>query len=237
VNSILFELYGMSGNADLVLQRDLPPTQAPYLRGSFREDRTPEQIVVRPDIENRDLRGQWYLGIYNRETTNLTYTVRAAVPDTNGMLMSGQPVQAVVARMAPPAGLRVRWNAVEGEAYVVEFSPRIINPTWTAISPPIIATSPFPAIEVPVQGTGSGFYRVVPIARASVPAVPLDIQLVSPTMIRLAWPVNYIGYRLQYCLNLSFLWIDSTLPITIEGNEFVAYDTIGLVPTLYRVSP
>ena len=47
VDGILFELYNLSGDADLVLQRDVPPTMAPYFDGSFALDRTPEQIVVR----------------------------------------------------------------------------------------------------------------------------------------------------------------------------------------------
>ena len=35
VPSVLFELYNLSGDADLVLQPDLPPTMAPYFDGSF----------------------------------------------------------------------------------------------------------------------------------------------------------------------------------------------------------
>ena len=236
VDSILFELYGLSGNADLVLQRGVPPTLAPYLRGSFQENTTPEQIVVRTSAENWDLRGQWYLGIYNQDITNVTYSLRATVPDTNGLLVSAQPVQALLARM-PPGGLRVRWNAVEGEPYVVEYSPKIINPVWTAISPPIIATTASPAIEVPLQGTGGGFYRVIQIPRSAVPEVPMTIRQVDPTTVRIAWPTNYIGYHLEYSMDLSFLWIVSSLPITIEGNEFVAYDTTGTALMFYRVVP
>ena len=35
VSGILFELYNLSGDADLVLQQDVPPTMAPYFDGSF----------------------------------------------------------------------------------------------------------------------------------------------------------------------------------------------------------
>ena len=35
VPGVLFELYNLSGDADLVLQREVPPTMAPYFDGSF----------------------------------------------------------------------------------------------------------------------------------------------------------------------------------------------------------
>ena len=54
--------YNLSGNGDLVLQRDVPPGQAPYFAGSFEPDTTPEQIVLRPSFGLPDLRGRWFLG-------------------------------------------------------------------------------------------------------------------------------------------------------------------------------
>ncbi|HEY5915274.1 MAG TPA: S8 family serine peptidase, partial [Verrucomicrobiae bacterium] len=77
VDGILFELYNLTGDADLVLQRDVPPGMAPYFDGSFRAGRAPEQIVLRTGYELPDLRGRWFLGIYNNETTNVAYTLRA----------------------------------------------------------------------------------------------------------------------------------------------------------------
>ena len=47
VDVVLFEMYDLSGDADLVLQRDQPPGMAPYFDGSFRVGQTPEQIVLR----------------------------------------------------------------------------------------------------------------------------------------------------------------------------------------------
>jgi len=103
VESILFELLGCRAartwccSGICAHPGAIPARQLP--RGPDAE-----QIVVRPDIENRDLRGLWYLGIYSRELTNLTYSIRAAVTDTNGMLISAQPVADLVARMLPPGG-------------------------------------------------------------------------------------------------------------------------------------
>ena len=72
---------------------------APYFAGSFFTGRAPEQIVVRntplvpSDVAVADLRGHWYLGVYNNEQTNLTYTIRATLPDYQGLLTSGQPLR------------------------------------------------------------------------------------------------------------------------------------------------
>ncbi len=233
--SVLFELYGLSGNADLVLQRDLPPVMAPYFRSSYREGTTPEQIVLRPNYEFPDLRGKWYLGIYNLELTNVAYTIRASLP-TNGFLLSGQPIEALLTPLLAPRGLRVRWNAVEGEPYVIEFSPSIINPTWTPIGPAIIATTPFPAVEVPTPLVGNGFFRVSQATRAAMPNAPIRVTYLADGRVRIAWPIFYFGYRLQYTYNFM-TWYDADFPTTIEGNEWVGYDVVGTTPRFYRVSP
>src|SRR5439155_19264888 len=54
-DAVLFELYNLPGDADLVLQKDVPPGQAPYFDGSFRTGLTHEHIVVRANLENPDL--------------------------------------------------------------------------------------------------------------------------------------------------------------------------------------
>ena len=63
VDGVLFQLYNLSGNADLVLQREVPPAMAPYFAGSFQPGTNPEQIVVRTSAALPDLLGNWYLGV------------------------------------------------------------------------------------------------------------------------------------------------------------------------------
>jgi hypothetical protein len=67
VDSILFEMYNLSGDADLVVQRDLPPTMAPYYGESFRDGTNWEQVVARVSPEVPSLQGNWYVGIYNNQ--------------------------------------------------------------------------------------------------------------------------------------------------------------------------
>ena len=92
---VLFELYNLSGDADLVLQREVPPTMAPYFDTSFFTGTAPEQIVVRtsPELPANsyvpDLRGHWYLGVYNNGPVNVTYTIRASIAGRGGTASTG----------------------------------------------------------------------------------------------------------------------------------------------------
>ena len=45
------------------------------------------------------------------------------------------------------------------------------------------------------------------------------------------------GYTLQYATTFGGPWIDANLPVTIEGPDFVAYDSIGGGPKFYRLIP
>ena len=148
VPGVLFELYNLSGDADLVLQRDVPPTMAPYFDGSFFPGTTPEQIVLRTSADVPDLRGHWYLGVYNNELSNVAYTIRAVLPDTNGLLVSAQPLQLSLTPLSPPHGLLLSWNSVEGERYFVQYTASIAAPvTWTNIGF-VVATTPLTTFEV-----------------------------------------------------------------------------------------
>jgi subtilisin-like proprotein convertase family protein len=235
VAGILFELYNLSGDADLVLQRDGPPTMAPYFDGSFFPGTTPEQIVLRTSAELPDLRGQWYLGVYNNELTNVAYTIRATLPTTNGLLLSAQPPNLSFTALNPPHGLLISWNSVVGEQYFVQYTASVAAPvTWTDLGL-VVATTPLTTFEVlPVPG-GVAYYRVIQIPAASSSQPKLQIQLWPPNQVRISWSTAFPGYTLQSELGLSGSWANAGLPVTVVGTEFVAFDTIGPVPKYYRL--
>ena len=143
-DAILFELYGLSGDADLVLQRDVPPVIAPYYDFSARGGTNPEQIVARISPALADFRGNWYLGVYNNESSNLGYTIRAAVRGTNGLLLSaiGGATNVVQSTSVPwpSGGNLISWYGVVGEAYKVD---RIVGATTNPIAT-VVATTPCP---------------------------------------------------------------------------------------------
>ena len=231
VNKVLFELYGLSGDADLVLERDLPPGMAPYFEGSFRLGTTPEQIVLRRSFELPDLRGDWYLGVYNNEITNVAYTIRASLPNAANMLISAQPIQTVISSLPAPHGKLITWNGVVGERYTVQFATSLFPPpiVWTTVAI-IVASTPCPAVEVPTLNAGFGFYRVLQGGPAATDEPTLTVRFVAGR-IRVSWPIAFPGYTLQYSKSLlPPRWTDLTgvvppvvPPVTIEGTEFVVY--------------
>jgi subtilisin-like proprotein convertase family protein len=232
VPGVLFEMYNLSGDADLVLQREVPPAMAPYFDGSFFPGLTPEQIVVRTNADIPDLRGHWYLGVYNNETNNVAYTLRAVLPSPDGLLLSAQPLRLSISALNPPHGLLLSWNSVEGEPYFVQYTASIAAPvTWTNLGV-VVATTPLTTFEVLPVPNAPAYYRVVQVV-SSRPT--LHIQLWPTNQVRLSWSTAYPGYTLQSKTGLTGTWANAGLPVTVVGTEFVAFDAIGPDPKYYRL--
>ncbi len=237
VSGVLFELYNLSGDGDLVLQRAVPPTMAPYYQGSFFAGTAPEQIVLRPDDSVPDLRGEWYLGIYNNDPVPLSYTIRATLPDGNGLLTSAQTLRVGLSALTPPHGLLVSWNSVIGERYIVQFTPTLAAPvSWTNLAS-VVATTPLTTYEVVPAPPNGGFFRVVQVT--SFQPI-LNVQFVPPNLVRLSWSVGFPNYRLQKRVGLAGAWVDVTYPpasgLFIIAGEYVAFDpVVAPGPTFYRL--
>ena len=246
-SGVLFELYNLSGDADLVLQQDVPPTMAPYFATSSFEGTTPEQIVLRTDASQPatvyvpDLRGLWYLGVYNNQTNNVAYTIRATLPDSDRLLTSATPPHVVsLAYMAPPHGLLISWNSVVGERYFVQYSADFA--TWVNVGS-VVATTPLTTFELlPVPPSGGG-YRILQVY--SFQPI-LHIEQVPTNSVRLWWSTAYQGYTLEYVNNILGIWTNLTTtppspypaypPAVQEGLQWAAYDTAtNAVPKFYRL--
>jgi len=168
VPGVLFELYNLSGDADLVLQHSAPPTMAPYFSTSFFDGITPEQIVVRTDpalpadASVPDLRGDWYLGVYNNQQTNVTYTIRAVLPDQNRLLVSGQPFTQSHTVLTLPRGYLLAWNSVVGERYIIQYVASIATPNIVTNVASVTATTPLSTFEV-VPAPTTGFFQIIQV--------------------------------------------------------------------------
>jgi subtilisin-like proprotein convertase family protein len=230
VDGLLFELYDMSGDADLVLQKDVPPGQWPYFDASFMEGTNAEQIVVRPSFDFPDLRGNWYLGVYNNEATNVAYTIRATTTDTNGMLLSGLPLTVTLSPLL--RGGLLQWNSVVGETYEIQLATTTFPPDWTGVAR-IVATTTCSTFQFP--SGSSGFIRVIQVPPTDGLLPRLKIQLLRPDRVRISWPTAAAGFTLQYADSLTGPWTDLGLPVTVIGNELVVFDTIGPGPRFYRL--
>jgi hypothetical protein len=250
VPGVLFELYNLSGDADLVLQRDVLPTMAPYFEVSSFAGTAPEQIVLRTNFTVPassvvpDLRGHWYLGVYNNNQANIAYTIRAVLPDRDQLLPSAQPLQLTVASLAPPHGLLLSWNSVIGERYFVQYTPNCSNApvVWTNLSA-VVATTPLTTFEVIPVPPDVGCYQVAQINNLRP---ILRIRMVPTNSVRLSWALEFADYSLQYKLGLFGSWSNLTTtpfapyppypPAVVEANEWAAYDIVtNSVPKFYRL--
>jgi subtilisin-like proprotein convertase family protein len=126
----LFELYDVTQPADLLLNLSAFPTPAVFFARDPAAPTRPGQIVLRTNVLFPSLNGDWYLAVGNPLTVDLTYTIRAALP-TNGLLLSGQPLQVQAATLGG-GGLELTWNTVEGEKYEVDSSTNLV--TWLTIT-------------------------------------------------------------------------------------------------------
>jgi subtilisin-like proprotein convertase family protein len=160
----LFELYSLSGNVDLTLDRDAIPFNPPFFATSSNPSTNREQIVIRTNLLGTNIVDTWYLGVPNNDSVNVTYTIRAVV-STNGLLISDVPINVTVGLPAPGSGLgpTLSFPTVVGEMYDIEYSTDLVN--WIIITPPspITASGETTTIQDPSAVSGSRFYRIIQV--------------------------------------------------------------------------
>jgi hypothetical protein len=235
VDAILFEMYNLSGNADLVVQRDLPPTMAPYYGESLRPGTNWEQVVARVSPEVPSLVGNWFVGIYNNEAANVAYTLRAVV-SSNGILQSIQepPVPTVLALPAGQ-GVLLSWYSIEGEYYEVQSTlPNQVN--WQPVPGGLIhASTPLTTFIVTTAAGSLDIYRVIHLSPNNLPGAPLQIQLWTNNQVRISWSSAFPNAILQFANSPFGPWLDANLPATLVGNQYVVFDVIRGAPRFYRL--
>jgi subtilisin-like proprotein convertase family protein len=82
LQGLRFELYNLSGNGDLTMQTNAPPLSPPFFQTSQNPGRSAEMILIQTNSALTNLAADWYLGVPNREVTNITYTIIAVI-ETN----------------------------------------------------------------------------------------------------------------------------------------------------------
>jgi hypothetical protein len=246
VEAILFEMYNLSGDLDLVVQRDLPPTMAPYYAGSFQSPNLSllhsvfagtnwEQIVLRVTPEVPSLIGNWYIGLYNNETRNVSYSLRAAT-SSNGLLLSVQEPPPPTISFLSDNRLLLSWYSVKGEYYQVQSSPSGGNLNWQPVPGGLVrATTPETTIVLPAVGGTLVAYRIVHLSSRSLPFAALQIELWTGNQVRLSWSAALPYAILQYADRPSGPWFDANLPASLVGTQYVVFDTIQPIPRFYRL--
>ena len=197
VPGVLFELYNLSGDADLVLQRAVPPTMAPYFDGSFSAGTTPEQIVAadqrrrarpaRPLVSGRLQQRADQRRLHHPRRPAQHQRPAGQRPAAPGWRSRRSTRRTACCSVGTPSRAR---------AIIVQYTASIAAPvTWTNIGF-VTATTPLTTFEV----------LPVPTRRRLLPDRPgllassqptLYIQLWPTNQVRISWSTAYPGYTLQ----------------------------------------
>jgi subtilisin-like proprotein convertase family protein len=167
-SAALFELYKLSGNVDLTLDRGVLPLTPPFFATSSNPGTNSEQIVIRTNILGTNINDTWFLGVPNPTTSNVAYTIRAVVA-TNGILQSGIPIY--LTETPPPPGSTngptLTWPSVLGETYEVIYTNNLFVPSsnWNVLT--TISNAPAPittfTVPIPIPSFPFMFYRIVQV--------------------------------------------------------------------------
>lgn len=83
----LFELYDLTGNADLLVGRDAIPDLDFFHKRSVLPEIYPDKVVIRTNATFPTLGGDWYLKVINRTSNSVNFTVKATIAPTNQILI------------------------------------------------------------------------------------------------------------------------------------------------------
>lgn len=164
---ILFELYGLDGDADLFVSKDTPPDQSATVLRNLKPGLANE-VIVANEAQFPQMGGTWFVQVrLPVATTNaVAFTVRAATRQ-NGVLASGIPT--VIGYNLPSAAGQtpyITWNAIPGELYQVQ-STSDLSATplvWRPEVPPAVVTGDSGLALVPFVDVSlfpNYYYRVI----------------------------------------------------------------------------
>ena len=148
VTALAFEIYDLTGPADLQVSSDNPLPISQVFYSNIRPDMDPELVVLRAGNETNSLARDWYLRVTLPSTNRMSFRVRAKV-GTDGL----PPIEEVLI-LVPVAGAdgsiaALRWQSIAGERYRIDVTTSLIVPiVWTPISTNA-ATSGSTQVEIP----------------------------------------------------------------------------------------
>ncbi|MFN7139243.1 MAG: proprotein convertase P-domain-containing protein, partial [Limisphaerales bacterium] len=160
-SSVLFELFNLTGNADLLVRKDNLPSLTEYDWSSTATGTANEQLVLSTNGAMPVLNGTWYLAVVNNEAVDVDFTIHAVVSGTNGVLVSGQPLQIISGPTIEGNSVKFEWNSVPGQTYEVQVSTDLI--TWTTEATVTATASVYEYISAPIDGEPMRFYRIVQV--------------------------------------------------------------------------
>ena len=130
VGAVMFEIYNLTGPADLVVSPDVFPSVGTLQFSDIQPGTNSEQVIIlAADIDY--LSRDWYLRVSVPAGSNTTYAVRATT-DRSGLLVSGIPITVTVSDTA--TNLVLNWGGVPGQYYQLDTTLGLVPPVvWTPV--------------------------------------------------------------------------------------------------------
>jgi hypothetical protein len=159
--AVLFELYGLTGNGIMNLQKSNLPVTPPYFANSAGPGTNYQQIVLRTNGALPNINAtSWFLGVPNQTAGSISYTIRAVLP-TNGLLISGLPINTLVSQSGG-TNLNLTWSpTVNGELYEVRTNSNLGSSNWAAVTD--------------IFATGTSINFTTPISIGTIPNLFFEV--------------------------------------------------------------
>jgi hypothetical protein len=159
---VLFEIYGLTGQAELVVGQGSVPNPRNRIFTFPKPGLQPELVVVTTN-DLIDLSGIWYLAVGSQDTNQLSFTVRASAP-ANGIPNSRAAIEMSFVPPTTGSDAFVDFNSIPGRSYQLQSTGGLDFPvTWTDVGSATAATGYTLRLVLPFNIEPQQFYRVIPI--------------------------------------------------------------------------
>ena len=181
--AVLFEVYNLTGEADLYGAYGELPTGKPTDFSSTNPGRTPEVVVLRATTDRPDLGGAYFLEVrFPATNTNRTdYSIRA-VASLSGSVTSAQPIIPVIGLPAVAGGsLTLTFNTLPGETYRLEHSTNLfVSPiSWAQVGNLIVASGYTTTVTLPNFPVNDATLQAFRIVQTGVGPAPVKITTLA----------------------------------------------------------
>ncbi len=180
-----FQLFNLSGNADLYVNFGLPfpSLDGTFIFASVNPGTNDEQVLV---VTNSALvalgPGQWYVGVFNADTNPVTYTLLA-----NEYTVAGTNIILVNVNLSTD-GLSLTWASTSGLYYWIEGAADPSGAKCVPLSRTLVATGLQTSFTIPFPSPFQYFLINQGTAPATnLPPVSITGVWVLPTGTQLQW--------------------------------------------------